>query len=610
MAEGAWGMRATARHRTARVYTNETCNQNCGFCDRRAPRERPAYVDANAVRRRIDEADASTVVLTGGEPTLRRDLCALVAHAKRGGARVELETNAAGIDEAKARALAAAGLDLARVHLPAWGEAADAITRDPGGFAAALRGARALVAAGVALEIEAPVVRANATLLEELPRALRAEGLPVQALVLGVPFQAPNMQEILPLPEAARVVERVEAAARRHAIPLRLDSHTALPPCLLEDAARLAHLFALTPGGRAREGYRPLAACGTCAVGDRCPGVPIAQAGALEGALRPIRADRVRRRLSVISTVEEQVRRELFQDELQRRPGEPPRLARTVRVNFRCNQSCAFCFVSTHLPRAPDGEVEAAIAEAGRQSATIAISGGEPTLSPRLVELVRLARDAGASLVELQTNATRIDDALAEALRDAGLGLAYVSLHALDAARSDAITSAPGTHAKTVRGVDALHRAGVPLRLSYVFTRQNLEGFDAYVEGVAARWPGVEIGVSFVAASTDLVPRTEALIPRYADVIPALAAGIARARALGVRLSGLESMCGIPLCLVPEDLSGFFALAEAPDGYDGGEIVRTEACAACALRGRCFGLRRGYAELYGTDELRPVRVAP
>ena len=35
-------------------------------------------------------------------------------------------------------------------------------------------------------------------------------------------------------------------------------------------------------------------------------------------------------------------------------------------------------------------------------------------------------------------------------------------------------------------------------------------------------------------------------------------------------------------------------------------IVKTETCAGCALTSRCWGLRRGHAELYGTGELRAV----
>jgi hypothetical protein len=75
----------------------------------------------------------------------------------------------------------------------------------------------------------------------------------------------------------------------------------------------------------------------------------------------------------------------------------------------------------------------------------------------------------------------------------------------------------------------------------------------------------------------------------------------------GVEVGGFDSMCGIPLCLVPGDLQPFFALAEVPAGYDRGEFLKPAACEQCVLEPRCFGIRRGYAELYGAAELRPLR---
>jgi hypothetical protein len=65
-------------------------------------------------------------------------------------------------------------------------------------------------------------------------------------------------------------------------------------------------------------------------------------------------------------------------------------------------------------------------------------------------------------------------------------------------------------------------------------------------------------------------------------------------------------MCGIPLCLVPDDLASYFELAEIPEGFDRGELTKTEECAGCALSSRCFGIRRGYAALHGTSELSRV----
>ena len=40
----------------------------------------------------------------------------------------------------------------------------------------------------------------------------------------------------------------------------------------------------------------------------------------------------------------------------------------------------------------------------------------------------------------------------------------------------------------------------------------------------------------------------------------------------------------------------------------GGEFVKPAPCAGCVLESRCFGLRRGYAQMYGWDELRPLTV--
>src|SRR5512145_1376845 len=181
-----------------RVVTNETCNQNCWFCNARRPAEDADFVARPAVRRRIDEARAGgprELVLTGGEPTLRSDLADLVRRAAGDGIRVVLETNATLIDDARARALAAAGLACARVQLVAWGDAADAVTREPGGFAAALRGIRALAAAGVRVEVTSPVVRRTLAHLAAIPRQIDAARLPVDALVLVVPAASPNPGE-------------------------------------------------------------------------------------------------------------------------------------------------------------------------------------------------------------------------------------------------------------------------------------------------------------------------------------------------------------------------------------------------------------------------------
>jgi len=597
--------------RVARVVTNETCNQNCGFCSSRRPVERADLV-REAAARVVTEARGrpQELVLAGGEPTMRRDLAALVEIAKqRGVPRVALETNAALVDPAMARSLRDAGLDVARTKIPAWGEDYERITRDEGGFERMLRGLAALVGAGVEVEAIVPIVRDNLALVGELPGALARHAPGIRTLVVRVP-QEPGEHEaaLAPLPTAAAAALRVVMQARRFDLGVRMDAGAFVPPCLFESPGRVSSLYALNPGSRARAGFEQVPGCSECALRDHCPGFPVTALRRGDGlAARPITEERTRRRLTLISTEQEQIARELVTREVHRGLDGTSAPLHTVRVNFRCNQSCSFCFVSTHLPAASDEDVRAAITEAARAGASLSLSGGEPTLNPRLAEYVRFAKQAGVRQVELQTNATRLSDpALVSELREAGVDVAFVSLHGSRAEISDRVTGAPGTFEQTVRGIDRIIESGIALRLNFVHSAPNTEDFPDYVRLVAARWPGATLTVSVVAPSTDLVPQTPELIPRYSEIRPRLAEGIRLARSAGLAVTGFESMCAVPLCLVPDEVREYLLLPEVPPGSGGGEFVKVTACESCRVNERCWGVRRRYLDLFGPGELSPI----
>ncbi len=165
------------------------------------------------------------------------------------------------------------------------------------------------------------------------------------------------------------------------------------------------------------------------------------------------------------------------------------------------------------------------------------------------------------------------------------------------------MTKAPGTFDKTLAGLDAAAACDLRVRVNFVFCEPNRADFPAFVELLTTRWPSAELCVSFVAPSTDMVPRTADLIPRYSDIQASLAAGLRIATARGIQVSGFDAMCGLPPCLTPPEVFDVAAIADAPAAYDGGEMVRGLACRQCAARMKCFGVRRGYAEVHGTDEL-------
>lgn len=602
--------------RVARVLTNETCNQACSFCTARRPAERREFIVSGAVKQRIQRSltdGAREIVFTGGEPTMRRDLADLVRYARAQGAeRVVVETNAALITREKAHDLAQAGLDVARVHLPGFGPEMDAITRDEGGFVATLQGLRELAATKVAVEIAVPIVATNLTLVAQIPSGLREAGIDIARMIVMAVVDGPDPTSLASIADATRAIEALDEAARTNGIAMQFDPGAILPPCLFDKPVRIAHLYALTPGGGNRHGFSRISACSSCLAADRCPGMPSALLSRTPNIqVKPIVEDRLRRKLTVISSTREQIRRELVTRDVYRSPTGEKVPSHIVRIHFHCNQACDFCFVSTHLPAPDEDDVRAAIVEISRQHGVLQLSGGEPTLNSRVCEYVRLGKTEGAVAVELQTNAIRLaDERLTKSLEEAGLDVAFVSLHGARAEVSDAITRAPGTFEKTLLGLDALARTAIHIRVNFVFCVPNHRDFPDFVRLVAARWPNAQINVSIASAFTDLVPRTPDLIPRYADVLPYLEEGLLIARTAGVEVFGFESMCGMPLCLAPVDKRAQLMLAEIPAGHDAGEFVRAEACAQCDLSTRCFGLRRSYAELHGTVEPRPIRFSP
>jgi hypothetical protein len=170
---------------------------------------------------------------------------------------------------------------------------------------------------------------------------------------------------------------------------------------------------------------------------------------------------------------------------------------------------------------------------------------------------------------------------------------------------------------RSLKSIDELVQTPTDVRLNFVFCQANREDFPGFIDFVAGRWPSLvgasstDTGIvfSFVGSHTDVVPRSRELIPSFTEIMPSLLAGLARARALGLQVGGFDSMCGMPLCLVPVEERSEFSATELAAGAGDGEFVKGESCARCAEGQRCFGVRRGYAELYGTDELRPIAPA-
>ncbi len=102
-----------------------------------------------------------------------------------------------------------------------------------------------------------------------------------------------------------------------------------------------------------------------------------------------------------------------------------------LEVTKRCNLHCRFCFADGGEGKDPTREeLKAAIREIVCQCGQplLQLSGGEPTLREDLPELIRFAKEAGCSTVQLNTNGIRLaeDKAYGRALAEAGLDIVFL----------------------------------------------------------------------------------------------------------------------------------------------------------------------------------------
>ncbi len=283
-----------------------------------------------------------------------------------------------------------------------------------------------------------------------------------------------------------------------------------------------------------------------------------------------------------------------------------------VRTGFACNQDCGMCWQSRAWSGPGAAQVLTWVEDLRRAGATrLILSGGEPTLDAALPEYVARARALGFAAVTLETNAVQLaKPEHAARLAAAGLTDAFVSLHAADAAISDAITRARGTHARTLAGVDALLDAGVTVTLNAVMTAEGLLRLDELPALVHARFGGRE-GLRGLMVSLPTDPFDGALrdrvLPDPAIVREVLPRTIERALSLGVPVLGLDGPCGPPLCAFGADprVARLEPLGEALEFR-----VHPPACDRCAVRSACFGVRREQLARFGDACTAPLAARP
>ena len=158
------------------------CNLRCVHCYAAATcRPAPDELDGDEARAMIDDIGrfgSPVILLSGGEPTMRPDLLALIAHARAAGLRAVISTNGTLITRPLAEKLAQKGLSYVGVSLDGLKTVHDKFRGVTGAFQQALEGIRNCQAVGVKVGLRFTLNKRNVADLPGIFDLIEREGIP------------------------------------------------------------------------------------------------------------------------------------------------------------------------------------------------------------------------------------------------------------------------------------------------------------------------------------------------------------------------------------------------------------------------------------------------
>lgn len=299
-----------------------------------------------------------------------------------------------------------------------------------------------------------------------------------------------------------------------------------------------------------------------------------------------------------------------------------------VFLNYACQAKCPFCYNPPLTPelvrwKLPLDRLAAELIAGRRRGLSgVTFSGGEVTLLKDLPKMLRLARKAGYSEIGIISNGLLMSEGrVTRELLDAGLSFCCISIHGDGAELHDRMVRVPGAFEKIIKTLEHLEKAGAPVVLNYVLTRENHAAAPAFIERFARLEGIAEFQLYYPHYDGLMKEHAEALELRMSDAVATLELAVAAAR----RLAAEEKVWvyNMPPCAAPAlagRLRNWEAEAESilidPAGVDSGSFLqerrnrfKNSECRACSLDARCLGFERAYIERFGAEELRAVPAA-
>ena len=301
-----------------------------------------------------------------------------------------------------------------------------------------------------------------------------------------------------------------------------------------------------------------------------------------------------------------------------------------IIAGYICNNRCTFCinYDKRELGYPSYSELKKQIASARKRGSTyLEIIGGEPTIRPDIINLIRFAKKLNFQTIMIATNGRMLAyKDFAQKILKAGLNSIAFSIHGHTADLHDSLTQAPGSFTQLNKGVENVQKIVKKLKLNVLvgsnttIVKQNYKYLPKIGEHIIKlglfNAEFIFVDPTYGGAFDDF----DKLVPKISDAAP----HIHKCLDLGKKYKVIHwDVRYVPLCYFQDYLDQISELKEvatfhtehvAPDFYnpnsEKGRLLvgrgKTVKCKGCRLFDQCEGIWKEYLKRLGDSELKRV----
>lgn len=303
-----------------------------------------------------------------------------------------------------------------------------------------------------------------------------------------------------------------------------------------------------------------------------------------------------------------------------------------IFAGYKCNNRCIFCinYDKRKLPSPSFAEVkQQMILARNRGNTYLELIGGEPTIRPDIINLIKFAKELNFDTIMIATNGRMLSYLdFARAILQAGLNSIVFSLHGHNASLHDSLTQSPGSFKQLRAGIRNIQKIikesnlSVSLGTNTTIVKQNYKYLPQIGEFI--RTLGLH-NAEFIFVDPNYggaYNHFQKIVPKISNI----ASYAHKCLDIGKKYKIIHwHIRYVPLCHFQDYLGQISELQEirvyqnteqiAPDFYNTNTVKsrqtigrkKTEKCQDCKLYRQCEGIWREYLKHYGDKELKPVK---